>query len=94
MKRDEVNSTVLATYANERLEPILIGVERGHRMLIEKPLAVDADVSERLVGAIGEAGIDAVLGYTQRFRRRFLVAKEKIRSGELGDVSSVTGRAF
>ena len=51
LKRDEVNSTVLATYANERLEPILIGVERGHRMLIEKPLAVDADVSERLVAS-------------------------------------------
>ena len=94
LKRDEVNATVVATYANERLEPILIGAERGHRMLVEKPLAVDADVSARLVRAVDDAGIDAVLGYTQRFRRRFLVAKEKIRSGELGDVSSVTGRAF
>ena len=71
LKRNEVNATVLATYANERLEPILIGVERGHRMLIEKPLAVDADVSQKLARAVDEAGIDAVLGYTQRFRRRF-----------------------
>ncbi|MGH8690119.1 MAG: Gfo/Idh/MocA family oxidoreductase, partial [Burkholderiales bacterium] len=30
--------------------------------------------------AIERAGADAVVGYTQRFRRRFLGAKEKIRS--------------
>ena len=94
LKRDEVNGVVLATYANERLEPVMASVERGHRMLIEKPLAVDARTSARLVKAIGDAGADVVLGYTQRFRRRFLAAKEKVRSGALGDVSSVTARAF
>ena len=40
------------------------------------------------------AKIDAVVGYTQRFRRRWLAAKEKVRSGALGDVTLVTSRAF
>jgi predicted dehydrogenase len=35
-----------------------------------------------------------VIGYTQRFRRRWLVAKEKVRTGALGDVTMVTSRAF
>ena len=35
-----------------------------------------------------------MIGYTQRFRRRWLVAKEKVRTGSLGDVSLVTSRAF
>ena len=35
-----------------------------------------------------------MVGYTQRFRRRFLVAKEKVRTGQLGDVTLVTSRAF
>jgi len=43
---------------------------------------------------IKEAKIDAVVGYTQRFRRRWLAAKEKCRTGALGDVTLVTSRAF
>ncbi len=43
---------------------------------------------------INAAGVDAVVGYTQRFRRRWLVAKEKVRTGQLGDVTLVTSRAF
>jgi myo-inositol 2-dehydrogenase/D-chiro-inositol 1-dehydrogenase len=38
--------------------------------------------------------VDAVVGYTQRFRRRWLAAKEKVRTGALGDVTLVTSRAF
>src|SRR3989475_8557 len=38
--------------------------------------------------------VAAVVGYTQRFRRRWLVAKEKVRTGQLGEVTLVTSRAF
>jgi predicted dehydrogenase len=43
---------------------------------------------------IKDAKLDAVVGYTQRFRRRWLAAKEKCRTGALGDVTLVTSRAF
>lgn len=94
LRRQEVNSTVISTFASERTGPVLTAVDRGHRLLIEKPLAVGASGSARLQAAIQEAGVDAVLGYTQRFRRRFLAAKQRLESGQLGDVSSVTARAF
>jgi predicted dehydrogenase len=35
-----------------------------------------------------------VVGYTQRFRRKWLAGKEKVRSGALGDVTMVSSRAF
>ena len=44
--------------------------------------------------SIEDDKIDAVVGYTQRFRRRWLAAKEKVRTGALGDVTLVTSRAF
>jgi len=47
-----------------------------------------------VLAAIQKSGVDAVVGYTQRFRRRWLVAKEKVRTGALGDVTLVTSRAF
>jgi predicted dehydrogenase len=62
--------------------------------MIEKPLATDLADSARVLKAIEKAGVDAVIGYTQRFRRRWLAAKEKVRTGSLGDVTLVTSRAF
>ena len=69
-------------------------VERGMPMLIEKPLATDLGESARVLKAITDAKLDAVVGYTQRFRRKWLAAKEKVRTGALGDVTLVTSRAF
>ncbi len=94
LRRPEVNASIIATDENEHVAPILASVEHGHKMLIEKPLATDPKDSARVLKAIREADIDAVVGYTNRFRRRFLVAKEKIRTGQLGEVTSVTTRAF
>src|SRR6202008_19958 len=62
--------------------------------LIEKPLATDLAESARVLAAIESAKLDAVVGYTQRCRRRWLAAKEKVRTGALGDVTMVTSRAF
>ena len=94
LKRPEVNCVIVATDEHLHVEPILAAVERGLPMLIEKPLATDLAQSARVLKAIEAADIDAVVGYTQRFRRRWLAAKEKVRSGALGDVTLVTTRAF
>src|SRR5207247_6226600 len=74
--------------------PILAAVARRLSLLIENPLATDLAESERVLKAIQKSGVDAVVGYTQRFRRRWLAAKEKIRTGQLGDVTLVTSRTF
>jgi predicted dehydrogenase len=94
MRRPEVNAVIIATDEHLHVDPIMAAVERGVSMLIEKPLATDLAESARVLAAIEAAGVDAVVGYTQRFRRRWLAAKEKVRSGALGDVTLVTSRAF
>ncbi|MEE9274255.1 MAG: Gfo/Idh/MocA family oxidoreductase [bacterium] len=94
LARSEANAAIIATEENVHVDPILAAVEAGHDMMIEKPLATEARDSARVLAAIEAAGVDAVVGYTQRFRRRFLIVKEKVRTGQLGDVTSVTTRAF
>ncbi len=85
---------LIATDEHLHVEPILAAVERGLPMLIEKPLATDLAQSARVLKAITDAKLDAIVGYTQRFRRKWLAGKEKVRSGALGDVTMVTSRAF
>ena len=94
LKRPEVTCAIIATDEHLHVEPIMAAVERGVPMLIEKPLATDLAQSARVLEAISEARLDAVVGYTQRFRRKWLAAKEKVRTGALGDVTLVTSRAF
>jgi myo-inositol 2-dehydrogenase / D-chiro-inositol 1-dehydrogenase len=94
IKRPEVTAAIICTDEHLHVDPIMAAVERGIPMLIEKPLATDLKESARVLKAIKDAKIDAVVGYTQRFRRRWLAAKEKCRTGALGDVTMVTSRAF
>ena len=94
LKRPEVTCAIIATDEHLHVDPIMAAVERGVPMLIEKPLATDLGESARVLKAITDAKLDAVVGYTQRFRRKWLGAKEKVRTGALGDVTLVTSRAF
>jgi predicted dehydrogenase len=94
LKRPEVTAAIISTDEHLHVEPILAAVERGLSLMIEKPLATDLSESQMVLARITKSGVDAVVGYTQRFRRRWLVAKEKVRTGQLGDVTLVTSRAF
>src|SRR5437899_7367635 len=92
--RPEVTAAIISTDEHLHVEPILAALERKLSLLIEKPLATDLADSQSVLNEIKKSGVDAVVGYTQRFRRRWLVAKEKVRTGQLGDVTLVTSRAF
>ena len=94
IKRSEVNATMIITEENKHTEPTLMAVAEGHKLFIEKPLATEARESKQILDAITAAGLDACIGYTQRFRRRFLTVKERLATGQIGDVHSVVTRAF
>ena len=94
LKRPEITAAIISTDEHLHVEPVLAAAERGLSLMIEKPLATELSDSRKVLEKIEKTGIDAVVGYTQRFRRRWLTAKEKVRTGQLGDVTMVTSRAF
>ena len=94
LARPEITAVVISTDEHLHVEPILAAAERGVAMMIEKPLATDLADSARVLKAIEARRVDAVVGYTQRFRQRWLTAKEKVRTGALGEVTMATSRGF
>src|SRR5690606_6052788 len=90
--RPEVDAVIIATSTWAHVEPTLAAVEHGRKLFIEKPLATDARESAQVLAAIEKAGVDAVVGYTQRFRRRFLVVKSRVDAGQIGDVTAAVVR--
>lgn len=94
INRPEVSATIIATDENVHYQPTMAAIERGHDLFIEKPLATEAKESLEILNAIEAAGLDAVVGYTQRFRRRFLAIKERLVTGQIGETTAVVTRAF
>jgi myo-inositol 2-dehydrogenase/D-chiro-inositol 1-dehydrogenase len=94
LNRPEVNAAMIITDESRHTDPALLAIERGHKLFIEKPLATDPRESARILDAITRSGLDACVGNTQRFRRRFLTIKERLANGQIGHVHSVTTRAF
>jgi myo-inositol 2-dehydrogenase / D-chiro-inositol 1-dehydrogenase len=92
--RPEVDAVIVATDENEHEEPTRQAARAGKALFIEKPLATSAAGSAGILAEIEGSGVDAVVGYTQRFRRRFLVVKSKLEAGAVGDVTTVVTRAF
>jgi predicted dehydrogenase len=96
LRRPEVTAALISTVGHLHVGPTLAALENPNKisLLIEKPIANDLAQSEKVLSAIRQAGVDALIGYTQRFRRRWLVAKDKVARGELGEISTVSSRAF
>ena len=94
LDRPEVNAVMILTEEGQHTGPVLLAAERGYKLFIEKPLATDPRESAQILQAIKAGGLDACVGYTQRFRRRFLTIKERLTNGQIGDVHSVVTRAF
>ncbi len=94
IRRPEVDAVIVATSTWAHADPTILAAETGHKLFIEKPLATDASESAEVLHTIKANNVDAVVGYTQRFRRRFLAVKEKIQTGQIGNVRSAVTRAF
>ena len=94
LAREEVTAAIICTDEHLHVKPVLAAIERGIPMLIEKPLAMDLAESADVLARIEDAGVDAVVGYTQRFRQRFLTAKDRIGRAALGDPTLLTARGF
>src|SRR6202158_1769489 len=84
LARPEATCAIIASDEHLHVDPVMCAIEHGLPMLIEKPLATTLKDSARVLKAIEASKLDAVVGYTQRFRRRWLAAKEKCRTGALG----------
>jgi myo-inositol 2-dehydrogenase/D-chiro-inositol 1-dehydrogenase len=94
LNRPEVDAVIVATSTWAHVEPSILSAELGHSLMIEKPLATDARESAKVLETINACGVDAVVGYTQRFRRRFLAVKERVDNGQIGDITAAVTRAF
>lgn len=89
----DVNAVIVSTSEHEHLAPVMRALELGKPVLVEKPIALTLEDADRIIAKSEQTGTPLRIGYAQRFKRRYLSAKDQIREGRIGDISVFTGRA-
>jgi predicted dehydrogenase len=88
-----VNAVIVSTSEHEHVEPVLQALELGKPVLVEKPIALTLQDADRIIAKAEATGTPLRVGYAQRFKRRYLSAKDQILEGRIGEISAFTGRA-
>jgi predicted dehydrogenase len=92
--RPDVDAVVISTSEGEHVEPLVRAIELGKRVLVEKPLALTLADADRVLSAISKAGADVRVGYSRRYKDRYLIAREQIVQGRIGKPVGGAARVF
>jgi predicted dehydrogenase len=90
----DVDAVIVSTSEHEHLEPVLQAIELGKPVLVEKPLALSLAEADRIVAAAESRQVDVRIGYSRRHDRRWMLAREQIRQGRLGQIVGATARVY
>jgi predicted dehydrogenase len=94
IEHPDVNAVIVSTSEGEHVEPLVRAIELGKRVLVEKPIALTLADADRVIKAIEKSGADVRVGYSRRYKDRYLIAKEQIVSGRLGTPIGGAARVF
>lgn len=87
--RDDVDVVDVCTPGHLHAEMAIAALEAGKHVLVEKPLALDADEAERMVAAAAAAPGLAMLGFNYRRVPALALARQLIADGAIGRVRAV-----
>ena len=94
INRPEVNAVIVSTSEGAHVEPILQAIALGKTVLVEKPIALSLPDADRIIGAAEKAGVAVRVGYSRRYKERYLIAKEQIMQGRVGRIVGGAARVF
>ena len=94
ISRPEVNTVIVSSSEGAHVEPILQAIELGKTVLVEKPIALNLADADRIIRAAEKKGVDVHVGYSRRYKERYLIAKEQIEQGRVGRIVGAAARVF
>ena len=89
---DRVDVVFVTTWTSEHERLVAAAAERGVAVFCEKPLAVDAATTQRMVDTVEAANIVNQVGLVLRFMPQFLHAQTLLADGRAGRLLAVSFR--
>ncbi|MGA2976046.1 MAG: Gfo/Idh/MocA family oxidoreductase [Spirochaetia bacterium] len=81
-----VDAVVVVTPTSFHKEIVLQAAQAGKHVLCEKPMAMDVAECDAMIAACKAAGVKLQIGFMRRYDSSFRAAKQRVESGEIGDV--------
>lgn len=94
ISRPEVNGVIVSTSEHEHTLPVLQALELKKSVLVEKPIALSLEDADKMIATARQSGVGLLVGYSQRFKRGYLLAKEQILQGRLGRIIGGAARVY
>lgn len=94
ISRPEVSAVIVATSEGEHAQPVMQALERGKAVLVEKPIALTLTEADRIVAEVEKRKASLRVGYSRRYKDRYLIAKEQAMQGRLGRIVGASARVF
>ncbi len=94
ISRPEVNAVIVSTPEHDHTRAVLQALDLGKPVLVEKPLALSLDDARKIVAAVQQAKGDLFVGYSKRYTRSYILAKEYIAKGCLGQMLGASTRVY
>jgi predicted dehydrogenase len=89
-----VDAVIVATAEAEHTKPILAALELGKPVLVEKPIALSLAAADETLAALKRTGGNLRVGYSRRFKHRYLRAREQLAQGRLGTITGAAARVY
>jgi myo-inositol 2-dehydrogenase/D-chiro-inositol 1-dehydrogenase len=90
LERDPPEGVLIAAPSDQHPALVAKFAATGTAMLCEKPLGVRAEQTLEAVRTAAEAGVLLQVGYWRRFAPELRALRERIRAGELGEISQLS----
>lgn len=89
-----VEAVYIASPNRFHAEHTIAAARAGKHVLIEKPMAISLEETERMVAECDKAGVKLVCAHTASFGLPYRVMRKVIESGELGALKAITLLAY
>lgn len=92
IERSDIDAVIVSTGEAEHFDPTYLAVKLKKPTLVEKPLVMNLEEADKIVKLAEDNNTPLIVGYTQRLRRKFMLVKDSIERGYLGNISTAFGR--
>ncbi|MDA0655415.1 MAG: Gfo/Idh/MocA family oxidoreductase, partial [Proteobacteria bacterium] len=94
ISHEKVDAVFVATPEHDHTEAVLQALSLGKPVFLEKPIALTLAEADKIIAEIDKSGVEVVIGYSRRHDRRWMMAKEQIAQGRLGEILAIQQRVY
>jgi UDP-N-acetyl-2-amino-2-deoxyglucuronate dehydrogenase len=89
MKRRDIDAIVITTPHFTHHREVMLALEGGKHVLIEKPMTLRVDHCDEIIASAGHRGLKIAVAHNLRYRINLPILRRIVRSGAIGRVQSM-----